>query len=172
MYRAEGDPNFASVGETEFVNGIAAMSATASTDRRACAPASLASPISCSAHKSMRSWKHICASAATVSKACAIARCGTPTSRSSLHQWIFRKGLLLDPQFRAGFARLERYRLSFDAFLYHPQIPELADLARTFPDTTIVLNHIGSPLGMASMPADATRCLKIGSVTLTISPSA
>jgi L-fuconolactonase len=53
----------------------------------------------------------------------------------------FPQGLLLDAQFRAGFARLSRYGLSFDAFLYHTQIPELADLARTFPDTTIVLNH-------------------------------
>jgi predicted TIM-barrel fold metal-dependent hydrolase len=37
--------------------------------------------------------------------------------------------------------------LSFDAWLYHPQIGELADLARAFPDTRIVLNHVGGAVG-------------------------
>jgi predicted TIM-barrel fold metal-dependent hydrolase len=37
-------------------------------------------------------------------------------------------------------------KLSFDAMIYHPQIPELTELARAFPDTTIVMNHIGGLL--------------------------
>jgi predicted TIM-barrel fold metal-dependent hydrolase len=57
-------------------------------------------------------------------------------------------GLLADSSFRRGFVWLRRYGLSFDAWLYHPQIEELADLARTFPEVTIVLNHIGGPLGI------------------------
>jgi predicted TIM-barrel fold metal-dependent hydrolase len=56
--------------------------------------------------------------------------------------------LLLDRRFREGFAQLARFSLSFDAWLYHPQIPELTDLARAFPDTTIVLDHFGGPLGI------------------------
>ena len=43
------------------------------------------------------------------------------------------KGLLLDPTFRKGFACLAPLNLSFDAWLFHPQIGELADLARAFP---------------------------------------
>jgi len=43
---------------------------------------------------------------------------------------------------------LGKLNLSFDAWLYHPQLPELADLARAFPDVTIILNHIGAPLGV------------------------
>jgi L-fuconolactonase len=58
--------------------------------------------------------------------------------------------LLADPAFRLGFARLSRFELSFDAWLYHPQIPELADLAGAFPDTPIVLNHMGGVLGIGS----------------------
>ncbi len=58
-------------------------------------------------------------------------------------------GLLLDPSFRRGFAWLERYDLVFDAWLYHPQLPELVDLARAFPATTIVLDHMGGPLGIS-----------------------
>jgi predicted TIM-barrel fold metal-dependent hydrolase len=56
--------------------------------------------------------------------------------------------LYLDAGFRAGFARLAPLGLSFDAWLYHPQIPELTDLARTFPETMIVLDHFGGPLGI------------------------
>jgi len=56
--------------------------------------------------------------------------------------------LLSDPDFRRGFARLSHLKLSFDAWLFHPQIPELADLARAYPDTPIVLDHMGGILGI------------------------
>jgi predicted TIM-barrel fold metal-dependent hydrolase len=58
------------------------------------------------------------------------------------------KDLLQSRSFRAGFACLSKFGLSFDAWVYHPQIPELVDLARAFPDVTIVLDHIGGPLGI------------------------
>jgi L-fuconolactonase len=58
------------------------------------------------------------------------------------------KGLLLAPQFRQGFACLQKYGLSFDAWLYHPQLTEVLDLARKFADTTIIVNHVGGPLGI------------------------
>ncbi len=58
------------------------------------------------------------------------------------------QGLLGDKTFREGFAVLDRLGLSFDAWLYHPQIDELTDLARAFPRTRIVLNHVGGPLGI------------------------
>jgi L-fuconolactonase len=45
---------------------------------------------------------------------------------------------------------LGRLGLSFDAWLYHPQIDELANLAGSFPDVKIVLNHIGGPLGIGA----------------------
>lgn len=54
-------------------------------------------------------------------------------------------GLMLDSKFREGFACLERYGLSFDTVLVHTQLLELADLAKAFPETTIVLEHIGCP---------------------------
>ena len=45
---------------------------------------------------------------------------------------------------------LGRLGLSFDAWLLHPQIGELADLARAFPETRIVLNHVGGPVGIGT----------------------
>lgn len=56
--------------------------------------------------------------------------------------------LLRSHEFREGFACLERLGLSFDAWLYHPQLPELTQLARVFPEVTIVLNHVAGPLGI------------------------
>jgi predicted TIM-barrel fold metal-dependent hydrolase len=57
-------------------------------------------------------------------------------------------GLYLDPTFRQGFACLGRLGLTFDAWVYHPQIPEVIDLARAFPAQPIVLNHVGGPIGV------------------------
>jgi L-fuconolactonase len=56
--------------------------------------------------------------------------------------------LMAESSFRAGFARLERFGLSFDAWLYHTQIAELTALARAFPAVPIVLNHVGGPVGI------------------------
>ena len=56
--------------------------------------------------------------------------------------------LLLDETYREGFAELGKRGLSFEGWLYHPQIPELTDLARAFPETTIILNHLGGPIGI------------------------
>jgi L-fuconolactonase len=57
-------------------------------------------------------------------------------------------GLLGQPAFRDGVAVLGRMGLRFDAWLYHTQLGELVDLARAEPEVTVVLNHLGAPLGV------------------------
>ena len=52
-------------------------------------------------------------------------------------------GLLADPAFRAGLARLGKFGLTYESSLYHPQLPELAALARALPDQPILANHCG-----------------------------
>ncbi len=59
-----------------------------------------------------------------------------------------REGLLLDATFQEGFATLSKFGLSFDAWLFHPQIREIAVLARRFPDTTLIVDHFGGPVGV------------------------
>ena len=56
--------------------------------------------------------------------------------------------LLLDEQFRKGFRPARISGLSFDAWLTHEQIPELTDIARAFPNTTIICDHFGGPMGI------------------------
>jgi predicted TIM-barrel fold metal-dependent hydrolase len=58
------------------------------------------------------------------------------------------QGLLSDRRFREGFRHLAPLGLSFDAWLVHTQIDELCALAAAFPDTRIVLNHVGGPLAL------------------------
>lgn len=55
-------------------------------------------------------------------------------------------GTLLNPRFREGLAQLAPHGLSYDVWLYHPQIVELIDLARAYPETTIIMDHVGGPL--------------------------
>lgn len=57
-------------------------------------------------------------------------------------------GLYRDTAFRAGFARLQRLGMTFEAWLYHPQLGDLVDLLWAFPEQKVVLNHLGGPLGV------------------------
>jgi len=57
-------------------------------------------------------------------------------------------GLYRSPAFRAGFARLHHLGMTFEAWLYHPQLGDLLDLLRAFPEQKVVLNHLGGPLGV------------------------
>lgn len=58
------------------------------------------------------------------------------------------QSLMLRDDFRKGFRHLAPRKLSFEVWCCHEQIPEATDLARAFPDTMIVLDHFGGPLGI------------------------
>jgi L-fuconolactonase len=62
--------------------------------------------------------------------------------------------LLADSAFRRGFAELGPRGLSFDSWIYSPQIPELADLADAFPAVTIILDHCGTPVMQGAYAID------------------
>jgi predicted TIM-barrel fold metal-dependent hydrolase len=147
MYRARGPEAFRPVGEVEFANGAAAMSASGGYGpAEVCAGivghvdlllgegarAVLEAEIS-AGHGRFRGIRHSSAWDADPNVG---------------HMYATRpKGLLLDSSFRKGFACLAPLGLSFDAWLFHPQIDELTDLARAFPDTRMVLDHCGGPAG-------------------------
>jgi len=147
MYRADGPEAVRPVGETEFVNGIAAMSASGGYGAtRACA--------------GIVSFADLCLGT-QVGEVLDAHLAASPRFRGIRHAagWDAddrvrnshtnpTEGLLLDPEFRKGFAELGKRGLSFDAWLYHPQIGQLTDLARAFPDTVIIFDHFGGPLGI------------------------
>jgi predicted TIM-barrel fold metal-dependent hydrolase len=150
MYRAHGPEAFRPVGEVEFANGVAAMSASGGYG-----PAAICAGIV--SHVNL-----LLGEAARPVLEAEIAA-GQGRFRGIRHSSAWDadanvagmyakrpKGLLLDATFRKGFACLAPLGLSFDAWLFHPQIGELADLARAFPDTKIVLDHCGGPIGIGS----------------------
>ena len=59
------------------------------------------------------------------------------------------EGLYRSDAFRAGFAAYAEHGLTFDAWLLEPQLGDVLDLAQAFPEQTIVLDHCGTPLGIA-----------------------
>ena len=147
MYRAEGPEALKPVGETEFVNGIAAMSASGNYgSTKACA--------------SIIGYADLMLGAA-VGEALDAHMSATPRFKGIRHAagWDPNEeirnshtdpieDLMGHPQFRQGFAELGKRNLTFDAWFYHPQIPQLTDLARAFPEQTIVFDHFGGPLGI------------------------
>jgi len=146
MYRADGPEEMKPVGEIEFVQGIAAQSASGQygptrvaagivgfadlTLGTAVAPV-LEAQIAASRNR-FRGIRYITAWDAS----------------PDIVSHADRPRLLSEPKFREGLACLQKYDLSFDATVYHPQIMELVDLARAFPEIPIINNHIGDPLGV------------------------
>lgn len=149
FYRAGADDAFKVVGEVEYVNGVAAQSATGLYgDIRLCD--------AIIGHADLR----LGAKAGDVLDALMAA---SPRFKGIRHQGAWDAdpevlgppfhappGLYNDAAFREGFAELGKRGLTFDAWLLEPQLEDLLSLARAFPDQPIVLDHCGTPLGMAS----------------------
>ena len=150
MYRAEGPVEMKPIGETEFVNGVAAMSASGLYGpTRACAGIVGHADLMLGEAVEPVLEAHIAA--------------GNGRFRGIRHSVshdpdpgvlgplaLRAPGIYGEAAFRAGLRRLAPLNLSFEAWLLEPQLPELIDLARAFPDTTIVLDHVGTPLGIGS----------------------
>ncbi|MGI8840886.1 MAG: amidohydrolase family protein [Caulobacteraceae bacterium] len=150
MYRADGPPAMRPVGETQFAGGVAAMGASGLYgETRPCAgivghaDLTLGEPVAevleaqiAAGGGRFRGIRHSASWDADPDVLGPLAR--------------REQGLYLQPAFRQGFARLAPLGLSFDAWLLEPQLPDLVDLARAFPETSIILDHAGTPLGIAA----------------------
>ncbi len=65
-----------------------------------------------------------------------------------IHNFNEREEMMTTDPFRQGFARLGQRGLSYDAFVFSHQLPMLCDLVESVPKTAVVLNHVGSPIGL------------------------
>ncbi|MDA0823016.1 MAG: amidohydrolase family protein [Proteobacteria bacterium] len=147
MYRAHGDEALKPVGETEFVNGVAAMSASGKYgSAQVCASIVGFADLSLGAAVGDVLDAHMAASSRFVGIRHASGWHASDAIRNSHTQPP--PHLLGDATFREGLKELGRRGLSFDSWLYHEQIPELTNLADAFPDQLIVLDHFGGPLGI------------------------
>ncbi len=149
MYRKDGPPEMAPVGEVEFVNGISAMSASGNYGSCRVAEAIIG-------HADLmlgaRVREVLEAQLAVSGGRFRGIRYGVSwDSSEAIAKYVSRvvpPHLVREPKFREGFAQLAKLGLSFESWQYHPQLPDAIDLARAFPDTTIILNHVGGVLGV------------------------
>ena len=150
FYRADAGPGMEVLGEVEFVNGVAAMAAsgrygatqacagivgTADLTRGDAVEEVLSQQIAAGGGR----FKGIRHTAGWEDRTR-----GVHLSHSNPPQHLYRD----HEDFRRGFAALGRLGLTFDAWCYHPQLMDVVDLARSFPDQPIVMNHVGGPLGI------------------------
>jgi len=146
MYRPDGPPELRPVGEVEFVQGLAAASASGIYG-----PARAAAAIIGHADLNLGS---------RVESVLEALRAASPNRFRGIRHSVTwdphpeientaahnMPGQLESDTFRAGAKVLARMGLSLEGWLYAPQLPELADFARAVPDLPIVLNHIGGLL--------------------------
>ena len=143
MYRPDGPDELRPVGEVEFVQGLAAASASGLYG-----PARAAAGIV--GHANLNLGQR-------VEPALEALQAASPNRFRGIRQsaaWDPHpdvdnrapEGMLASQQFRVGAKVLARRGLSLDTTVYFPQLPELANFARAVPDLTIILNHIGGLL--------------------------
>ena len=148
MYRAEGAVELRPVGEIEFANGVAAMSASGTYgETRVCAgivgyaDLALGAPVE-------RLLEAMIGAGGGRFRGIRFITASHPDQAAWGSAIIRPEGLLMDPKLREGISRLAPLGLSFDAWMYHTQLGELVGLARAFPETPIVLDHVGGAIGL------------------------
>ena len=147
MYRAGGPAEMRPVGESEFVAGQAAMSASGQFG-----PTRVAAGIVGFADLTLGDRvepvleAHVRASGGRFRGVRHSAAwdasdvIGNSATAAGPH-------VLMGSAFRKGLARLAAMGFAFDAWAFHPQHADIVDLARAFPAATIIVGHVGGPLG-------------------------
>lgn len=144
-YRREGPEDMKCVGETEWVESIAARARQQPGRpqiRAMMGEAELRNP------RARAVLEAHCAASPLFRGIRQIAAWDESSDVLFVMHGVTHPNLYAEPEFRAGFKVLSEMGLRFDAWHYHPQTPHLTTLARDFPDTLIVLDHLGTPCGI------------------------
>ena len=148
MYRASGPEELKSLGETEFVSGVAAMSDSGRYGPTRCV-AGIVGYVDLRLGSRAKGLleKHMAVSDGRLRG----VRNGSTWSDDPVLKTFGNAagpGLYLDKNFREGFAALAALDLAFDAWLFQTQLGDVIDLAAAFPQARIVLNHVGGPVAI------------------------
>jgi L-fuconolactonase len=149
MLRADGPPELRPVGETEFVNGVAAMSASGLYGgTRVCAGIVGFADLTLGDAVRPILERHLMAAGGTARQGgrfCGVRQtlCWDEDSRLLNPAYPTTPDMAASPALRAGFAHLAALGLGFESWSFFHQLPATADLARAFPKVPIVVNHCG-----------------------------
>ena len=146
MYRAEGPEEMQPVGEVEFVQGLAAAGASG-VYGSALPAASIVGHANLNLGSDVRPVLEAL-QAASPNRFRGIRHSVTWDPHPEVENTAAHNmpGQLASANFREGARVLSGMGLSLEAWMYFPQLPELADFAKAVPDLTIILNHIGGLL--------------------------
>lgn len=129
MYKKSGAPEMRPVGETEFVQGIAAQSASGQYGNTAVAAGIVGfADLTLGSAVASILEAHLEASR---NRFRGIRYISTWHPNPQIGSRVNTPNLLSDAKFREGFAYLNKYNLSFDAWLYYTQLADLVSLARS-----------------------------------------
>ncbi|HUG36272.1 MAG TPA: amidohydrolase family protein [Candidatus Limnocylindrales bacterium] len=148
MFKTDGPEAMRPVGETEFVNGIAAMSASGIYGKTRIAAGIVGTANLRLGDRAAAVLDAQIAAGGGRFRGIRLGAAWDAADAVPNHRTGPPKGMMLHDDFRAGFAHLAARGLTFEAWCYHPQIPDVTSLARAFPDTTIILDHFGGPIGV------------------------
>lgn len=144
-YRKDGPEDMKCVGETEWVHAIAQRAKAQPQS------AQIAGMMGTTDLRSPRARKVLeahCAASPLFRGIRQIAAWDESSDVLFIMEGVTHPNLYSEPAFRTGFKLLTEMGLRFDAWHYHPQTPHLTALARDFPETPIVLDHLGTPCGI------------------------
>jgi L-fuconolactonase len=161
MWRADGPEEMKVVGETEFVNGIAAMSASGTYgDTRVAAGIVGTANLNVGTRIGEVLDEHMKIGG---DRFCGIRYLSSADPHPDIRNGYTNPplGMFGEAKFREGFAELGRRNMSFEGWLFHPQIPDLTSLAKAFPDTVIILDHFGGPLGVGPYAGKQDEVLEV-----------
>ena len=144
MYRSGGAEESRSLGETEFVRGQAAMSASGGFGvTRACDVMFGNVDLTLGAAVESLLEQHLEASGRGFRGVRLSSGWHEDPQIGNVGE---RAGLLMESAVNEAIGVVDRMGLSLDCWLYHTQLDEVAQLADAHPELTIVLNHVGSPI--------------------------
>lgn len=66
----------------------------------------------------------------------------------AVKNFVDSDGVLESPEFLRGFTAVAERGMTFDAWVYAGQLSQVARLASEYPETTIVLDHFATPVGL------------------------
>ncbi len=149
--RKDGPELLRPLGEIEFANGVGAMCAAGQYGPRVAA--------AIVGHADLRHGDAIsayldAALARAPDRFRGIRQVAIDHPSEAIYRYITHrppKGVLAAPGFRDGIRALAARGLTFDAAVFHNQLPDIAALAAAFPDLVIVLDHLGLPV---TLPGD------------------
>ena len=149
-FRPDGDEALRPVGETEFVVGTVGSHTSAGTDVAAgivgwadlMSPDDAARTLDGHVEAGGDRFRGVRFNVVWHDRHSSTAHAGRPTEAH----------MLLDGRYRAGLREVARRGLTYDIWLYHPQLPELATTLDAVPELTFIVNHLGGPVPDEATP--------------------